>query len=269
MEILKVIVLGVIQGIAEFLPVSSSGHIVIAEHFLDIKGSSLILNIFMHFGTLIAILAVYWRDLIKVIREDRDDAPLYCGGNHPGRHSSPAPGVKAEIVLREHQLCRLLPRIDRDHTDARIMGGPQNQDKEANWLAEFDRGGMRTGSRPSAGHLEIGKHHLRGNGSRGSDRDKAARFAFLMAIPIIFGAVAKESLDLFRMGDIGQVDFPVILGTVVSAAVGYVSLRLLLKVIQRGNLSCFSYYCFAAGVCTIVYSPPKQIVSVHGSQIET
>jgi undecaprenyl-diphosphatase len=88
----------------------------------------------------------------------------------------------------------------------------------------------------------------------GMDRDKAARFAFLMAIPVMCGAVAKKVLDLVKSGQSEQFDTTLLTGLVVSAAVGYVALRLLLRIIHRGNFAWFSGYCFVIGIGVIIYN---------------
>ena len=256
METLKVILLGIVQGITEFLPVSSSGHLVISGDFLKPEGSPILLNIFLHFGTLVAITIVYWNDLWRIIRKERIMIIYIVIATIPVVIVALLAGDKLEAFFENIDyvgyflivtgLFLLAGRFADRKLRAKKPVGPVNSIAVglAQALALLP-GISRSGSTISTGMIF------------GMDRDKAARFAFLIAIPAILGAVAKKTLDLVVSGQTEQFNLVMVMGMATSAIVGYFALKLLLRIVHRGNLSWFSYYCFFIGICTIIYSVLK------------
>jgi undecaprenyl-diphosphatase len=252
MEALKVIFLGVIQGITEFLPVSSSGHLVIAGHLLDIKGDSILMNIFLHLGTLTAIVVVYRHDLCRIWRDERRMIFYIVIATVPVVAAALFAGEKVEACFENvdsvgyFMVLTGLFLIAGRYADKKLA-----RKKSLSWgrsiavgiaqALSLLPGVSRSGSTISTGMIF------------GMDRDKAARFAFLIAVPAIFGAVAKKTLDLLISGHTEDFNMTLPVGMVTSAIVGYFALRLLLRMVHRGNLAWFSLYCFLVGICTIIY----------------
>ena len=253
METLKVIFLGIVQGLTEFLPVSSSGHLVIAGHLLDIKGDSILINIFLHLGTLAAIVVVYRHDLRRICRDERRTILYIVIATVPVVAAALFAGEKFEAHFENidsvgyFMVITGLFLIAGRYADGKLVRkrplrwGSSIAVGVAQALALFP-GVSRSGSTISTGMIF------------GMDRDKAARFAFLIAIPAILGAVAKKTFDLITSGQTQEFNFALPVGMATSAVVGYFALRLLLRMVHRGNLAWFSLYCFLVGVCTIIYS---------------
>lgn len=259
MEYIYAIILGVVQGVAEFLPVSSSGHLVICGALMKqfsaqtIDADNTTLNVALHFGTLMSIVVVYWSDLWKVIRDRRTivliivatipvglvgvflkdyvdqamNSPMIAGiallGTAglllAGRHLNRAEGTISEMSLRSTVVIGLLQAVA-------IIPGIS-----------------RSGSTIAAGL------------SQGLRREDAARFSFLIAIPAIGGAAVMQMKDLVT----GEAPFnsqslaPVAFGTVVAFLVGVVCLRWLIRLVVADRLHYFAFYCVVVGSATIVW----------------
>jgi len=253
METLKVVLLGIVQGITEFLPVSSSGHLVIAGDFLKPEGRPILLNIFLHFGTLIAIMIVYWNDLWRILREERMMIIYIVIATIPAVVVALLAGDKLETFFENIDYIGYFLIVTGLFLLAgRFADKKLSVKKQVGWINSIAVGiaqalALFPGISRSGSTISMGMIF-------GMDRDKAARFAFLIAIPVILGAVAKKTLDLVVSGHREQFNLILVMGMVTSAVVGYFALKLLLRMVHRGNLSWFSYYCFFIGICTIIYS---------------
>jgi undecaprenyl-diphosphatase len=265
MDILQAIILGLLQGATEFIPVSSSGHLVLVPWLLGWDSPSLVFDTVVHWGTLLAVLAYFWRDWWRLITawlrglfrwQWRDpDARLMwllIVGSIPAAvigyllesffeslFGKPA-WVSVFLLVTAGLLAfseRLGQRIRQIHdlrwSDALVIGLGQ--------AAAIAPGISRSGTTMAAGLL------------RGLDRQAAARFSFLLATPVIFGAGLFKLLDLFDVPDpLAQIPLLVV-GFVAAALSGYVCIWGLLRYLQRGKLYLFSIYCALAGsLCLIV-----------------
>lgn len=272
LSIIKAIILGAVQGATEFLPVSSSGHLVIVQDLLGVNlegGGLLALDVCLHFGTLVAIVAVFWRDLLGIMQG------LF-------RLSSGDDNVEGGMTVRQARCLGLmlvlgtLPAVVAalflaDFFDALVSNSLAAAAMllvtgAILWLTRFSRercgvmgvlkwwrvivigcaqavaiipGISRSGSTISAGLF------------LGLDRTMAARFSFLLAIPAIGGAMALSLDDLAGLA--GDILLSVMIGTIVSAGVGFLCIKWLLSLIRRGHFSSFAYYCWAVGIATIAY----------------
>jgi undecaprenyl-diphosphatase len=265
MDILQAIILGLLQGATEFIPVSSSGHLVLVPWLLGWDSPSLVFDTVVHWGTLLAVLAYFWRDWWRLITawlrglfrwQWRDpDARLMwllIVGSIPAAvigyllesffeslFGKPA-WVSVFLLVTAGLLAfseRLGQRIRQIHdlrwSDALVIGLGQ--------AAAIAPGISRSGTTMAAGLL------------RGLDRQAAARFSFLLATPVIFGAGLFKLLDLFDVPDpLAQIP-RLVVGFVAAALSGYVCIWGLLRYLQRGKLYLFSIYCALAGsLCLIV-----------------
>ena len=266
MTILEAIVLGILQGLTEFLPVSSSGHLVLMQHLLGIKESQVFFDVMLHFGTLGAVIIVYYqliRSLVRtgfltLVQADFYRHPLHTiNDTHHLRliwflllGSIPTgliavlfknslesvfskPMVVAAMLIVTGlilQLSRLGQRRQQVETPLRAwhtlpIGIAQG-------LA-ITPGISRSGSTISISLL------------LGLSPQVAAQYSFLLSIPAIVGAV------LLKLKDVGEITIAptvIIAGTLTSFIVGYIALRFLLALLNRGKFSIFSYYCFALGI---------------------
>ena len=272
MSLLSSILLGVIQGVAEFLPISSSGHLAIAEHLLGMSGASDIpefFDVLLHLGTLVAVFVAYWDDVRDMVVE------FFCGVRDLARGSTPTPVPPARrmillIIVGTLPLLVVLPIKDLVEGLAdnmyfvatallvtgcllfasdRVKKGRKTE-KSATMVdvllvgvaqaVATCPGISRSGTTITAGCF------------RGFDRKFAVRFSFLLSIPAILGANILSLKDAVEAGIIWA-DVPVYLvGVAVSAVVGYACIRLLKMVADRGKFGFFAYYCWAVGALTLI-----------------
>ena len=270
MTLLSSILLGLIQGVAEFLPISSSGHLAIAEHLLGASGTHPpeFFDVLLHLGTLLAVFVAYWKDIRDMVAE------FFRGARDLAHHSTPVPVPPARrlillILVGTLPLFAVLPIKDLVEGLADNMyfvGGAlivtgfllfasdrvrkgRKTEKSATLLDVFlvgvaqaiatCPGISRSGTTITAGCF------------LGFDRKFAVRYSFLMSIPAIFGAnilSIKDALETVVWAEV-----PVYLvGVLVSAVVGYACIRLLKMIADKGKFGFFSYYCWAVGVLTII-----------------
>ena len=272
MSLLSSILLGLIQGVAEFLPISSSGHLAIAEHLLGMSGASDIpefFDVLLHLGTLVAVFVAYWDDVRDMVVE------FFCGVRDLARGSTPTPVPPARrmillIIVGTLPLLIVLPIKDLVEGLAdnmyfvaaallvtgcllfasdRVRKGRKTE-KSAT-MVDVLLVGVAQAIATCPGISRSGTTITAGC-FRGFDRKFAVRFSFLLSIPAILGA---NILSLKDAGEAGIIwaDVPVYLvGVVVSAVVGYACIRLLKMIADRGKFGAFAYYCWAVGVLTLI-----------------
>jgi undecaprenyl-diphosphatase len=274
MSIIEALILGAVQGITEFLPVSSSGHLVLLQKIFKIEEPSLFFDTMVHVGTLAAVFVVLWRDIWNILRRIIQPITLYL-------IIGTLPAVFAALVFKDHienafasgsflgfsflvtsvlliaseLLCRrsgsrrgLPGKIEGDET-------PRGQD-EMTWLDALVIGVLQAiAILPGVSRSGA---TLSGALSRRLDRDFAARFSFLLSIPAILGAVALQVKGLAGGvgGGIGQSISPgaaaIIAGTLAAALVGFFSVRLMLKIVRERSLAGFAVYTALLGIFVLV-----------------
>ena len=274
MSLLSSILLGFIQGLTEFLPVSSSGHLAIAEHLLGMSGASDIpefFDVLLHLGTLVAVFVAYWAEVRDMVLEFFRGAKDLAHGTTP----TPIPPARRMILLiivGTLPLFVVLPikdfvegladnmyfvggallvtgcllfasdRVRKGHKSERSA---RIQDVLVVGLAQAIAtcpGISRSGTTITAGCFV------------GFDRKFAVRYSFLMSIPAILGANILSLKDAVSAGIIWA-DVPVYLvGVAVAAGVGYACIRLLKMIAEKGKFGFFAYYCWAAGVVTLIFT---------------
>ena len=272
MSLLSSILLGVIQGVAEFLPISSSGHLAIAEHLLGMSGASDIpefFDVLLHLGTLVAVFVAYWDDVRDMVVE------FFCGVRDLARGSTPTPVPPARrmillIIVGTLPLLIVLPIKDLVEGLAdnmyfvaaallvtgcllfasdRVRKGRKTE-KSAT-MVDVLLVGVAQAIATCPGISRSGTTITAGC-FRGFDRKFAVRFSFLLSIPAILGANILSLKDAVEAGIIWA-DIPVYLvGVAVSAVVGYACIRLLKMVADRGKFGFFAYYCWAVGALTLI-----------------
>ena len=257
-ELLKVILLATVQGCAEFLPISSSGHLAILSAVLDINSNVLLLTVVLHAGTLLSILVYYFHFLLEILRK-RDFRLVYL------ITISTLPTVVIGLIFKYSGLEELFfnnmvyPGIGLLITGIilkkGLVSGSQNDIEVhsmsfkkalaigfAQGLAVLP-GISRSGSTISMA-LKLG---LRG--------DDAATFSFMLAIPVIAGASFLEIISAVSDNSSNLSLIPLahlIVGFIVSAVVGFFSLKLLISTLRRNKLKGYAYYCIILGICVII-----------------
>lgn len=272
MSLLHAVLLGLIQGIAEFLPVSSSGHLAIAEHLLGMSGATEIpefFDVLLHLGTLLAVFAAYWTDIRDMVVE------FFGGVRDLAHHSTPTPVPPARrmivlIIAGTLPLFAILPIKDLVEglgdnmyfvAGALIVTGcllfasdrvKKGRKTERNaTLLDVLLVGVAQAIATCPGISRSGTTITAGC-FVGFERKFAVRYSFLMSIPAILGAnllALKDALE----SNIVFADIPVYLaGVAVSAIVGYACIRLLKMIAAKGRFGAFAYYCWAVGILTLV-----------------
>ncbi len=270
MSILSSILLGLIQGVTEFLPVSSSGHLAIAEHLLGMKGLEVpeFFDVLLHLGTLVAVFAAYWSDIREMILE------LVYGVKDLARGATPTPVPPARrlillIIVGTLPLFAVLPIKDLVEglgNNMYFVGGALVVTGCLLFASDRVRKGRKTEKTASlVDVLLVGVAQavatcpgISRSGTTitagcfvGFERKFAVRYSFLMSIPAILGANIlniKDALDTVVWTEV-----PVYLvGVAVAAAVGYACIRLLKMIAEKGKFGFFAYYCWAAGLVTLI-----------------
>ncbi len=260
LELFKVGILAVFQGVAEFLPISSSGHLQVLQFLLGFDPeSNIFLSVVLHAGTLLAIVVFYfltlWEILVK--RQFRLILAIIIGTIPAGLAGV---GIKLSGLDDIIFTSLLVPAIGFLFTAFLLLyalkGRTEEEENSALPLAEIPLtkalligiaqavaitpGISRSGSTIAAG-LKVNLKKV-----------DCARFSFLLAIPAIGGAMVLELKDLFSApGDITSGDIMVwLFGFIIAAVVGYFSLKLLLGMLQKGKLQYFAWYLLGASIFT-------------------
>ena len=272
MSLLSAILLGLVQGVTEFLPISSSGHLAIAEQLLSFTGASNIpgfFDVLLHLGTLFAVFVAYWQDIKDMVVE------FFCGVRDIARHSTPTPVPPARrmillIILATLPLFVILPVKEKVeglagnltfvalaliatgcllYASDRVPKGRKTA-KNATLIDALAVGiGQAIATCPGVSRsgttITVGCF-------MGFERSFAVRFSFLMSIPAILGANILSLKDALEVGIIWA-DVPMYLvGVVVAAASGYACIRLLKMIAAKGKFGAFAYYCWAVGLVTLI-----------------
>ncbi|MCG8686430.1 MAG: undecaprenyl-diphosphate phosphatase [Desulfobacterales bacterium] len=263
MEIYQGIILGILQGLTEFLPVSSSGHLVLGQIYFGITESALAFDVSVHMGTLAAVLVVYFKDIKDILNSLFHYAATRERSGHEANlnfaiciivGSIPTALIGFGLKEFEHILftssflvgCMLLltgTLLWVSRKFYRVEGGGSLSIKHALIIGTVQGmavipGISRSGSTIAAGLFS------------GIDRDTAARFSFLLSIPAILGAQVISIKDALESG--GLIDPVTIYGTIVSFIVGLVALKLLLKLVHTGKFHLFAPYCWLAGILALI-----------------
>lgn len=264
MELLKAVLLGVIQGFTEFLPISSSGHLVIGSKILDFQEQGLAFDVFVHLGTLLSVCVVFRREILAMVR-----APLLYFSGDRGEEVmqnirwdayiviATVPAVFAGLFLKDsiHGIfSNLFLVFFMLFITGILMVGSQFL-KCRNVVLE-GKHALLIGCAQSLAILP----GLSRSGSTiftgmvlGIERQVVARFSFIMSIPVILGAVTLQLGELARNPPLPDSLVNIGAGTVAAGLSGYFAIVLLLDIIKKNRLQWFGYYCLALSVSGIAY----------------
>jgi undecaprenyl-diphosphatase len=252
LKMLEVTILAVLQGIAEFLPISSSGHLVIGQHLLGLGGAGMRLDVFLHVGTLISIAVFYFSRLVSMVRSKEwvycakilvsalpAVAVYFCFNDFVESMFSNVKMVGALLMFTGAVLVgtRFIPKRKNDVSFMRalIMGLGQ----ALALLPGVSRSGMTLASARAGG----------------VDPEKSAEFSFLMSAPLIAGAAVLEVLkSLGSSAETSDVSWSLaVYGCLLSAVVGYFSLKALIIALKGKWFWLFGPYCIFAGLVTLLF----------------
>ncbi|HWT76509.1 MAG TPA: undecaprenyl-diphosphate phosphatase [Mobilitalea sp.] len=286
MDLFKSIIMGIVQGIAEFLPISSDGHLAIMRHVLHIQtDTGLLFDVLLHLGTLIAIFIVFWKDIWELIQEgfkiigdffancarfikntaSKEKVEYKKVISTPYRRfvmliivSTIPTGIigvvfKSAIEIAGETLlvpglCLILTGLLLVIADRAKIGK-----KTEETVSYKDAGliGVAQGLAILPGLSRSGCT-ITSSLLLGLDRNFAVKYSFIMSIPAVLGAVVLELKD-FSMNLVSQNDLMnYLVGTIVAAAVGYFSIKTMLVVVRGKKFKYFAYYCFLIGTFALI-----------------
>jgi len=272
MNIFKAIVLGIIQGATEFLPVSSSGHLVLLQKIFGIKGA-IFFDTMLHVGTLAAVFAVLWRDILEILKKIFQPLTGFL-------IIATVPAVIAAVSFKDAidhlfesgqflSVCFLITSaflVSAELLTRRVrLDNGLKKDGAMNWLDALIIGIMQAFAIPPG--ISRSGATISGALFRKLNRDFAARFSFLMSIPAILGAVVMQTYELLKKGAAAETAagfkiipaslggnetaqaaaenfgaLAVIAGTLSAAVVGFFAVKFMLKIIKERSLFGFAIY---------------------------
>ncbi len=271
----EAIILGIIQGLTEFLPVSSSGHLVLFQQLFGLKEAELFFDVCVHLGTLVAVIIVFRQEIIKIISALLQLVSLAGQKEKFLQKVKSDPELKMAVFIVIGSIPTAILGLlfasiaDRLFSSALITGLMLMVTGLLLWLTR--KAGTHAVS-TSIGHLTPGKAFIIGivqglaiipgisrSGSTistalllGVERETAARYSFLLSIPAIVGAGLLSLKDGFAQT--GPVIWISLLGAVTAAIVGYGALKSLLHIVKKGRLYVFAPYCWLVGILAILFS---------------
>jgi len=261
MEIIKAIILGIIQGLTEFLPVSSSGHLELGKAILgdtSVGEESLLFTVVLHFATALSTVVIFRKDIIELLK-----GLLQFKWNEETQFAfkigiSMIPAVLIGLFFEEEleQLFGgsillvgfmllitglLLFLADRAKDSTKNVSTPNAIIIGISQAIAMLPGISRSGATISTSVL------------LGVDKTKAARFSFLMVVPLIFGKIAKDVLSGDLSFESNQI-IPLSAGFIAAFVSGLFACTWMIALVKKSKLSYFAYYCFAVGIIAIIYT---------------
>ena len=267
--------LGLVQGIAEFLPISSSGHLSIAQNLLKIDAVvPEFFDVLLHLGTLAAVFAAYWRDICAMVTELIRCVSDLAHGTTP-RQVPPARRLILLIIVGTLPLFAILPvhkKVQALGNNMVFIGAALVATGFLLFACDLVRKGKKTErSATLADVLLVGVGQaiatmpgISRSGMTitagcfvGFERRFAVRFSFLLSIPAVLGANILSLKDAVAAGIVWAEVPMYLVGVVTAAVVGYVCIRLLRMVAEKGRFGAFAYYCWAVGLLTLLLNAIK------------
>ena len=280
---LSAIFLGLVQGISEFLPISSSGHLSLFQHFLNMNTAdgNLFFDVLLHLGTLIAIFVYYWRDILDLLKElgrlflvllGKEEKKKKAPASAAGRKLTLTPDSRMilMIIVATIPLVFVLPIKDKVESlcgnvvfigcallvtgtilfiSDRLAKGKKTA-KNATMLDAFLVGvGQAVAVVPG---LSRSGTSISAGMLRGFQRTFAVRFSFLMSIPAVLGANIISIKDAMEAGIDTSLMPMYVAGTIVAAVSGYFAIRLVNILADKGKFGNFAYYCWGVGAAALV-----------------
>jgi undecaprenyl-diphosphatase len=270
MTIFQSVLLGIIQGLTEFIPVSSTAHLLISQHLLGIPSSDAMFAflVLVQLGTIVSLIAFFWKDLLAIVMDTLKNLSGVRNFNALPQNAklgwyiviATIPALLAGVLLKPFvEALFKTPLIEAAIrlfaaaillSLAEYFGKRTRQLGSMTWLDALIVGVMqviavfpgasRSGTTISGGML------------RGFDRPSAARFAFLMSVPVMLAAGAYESLGLLKLPNLGQFLPLLAVGFVTAALVGWFAIKWLLNYLNKNSLYVFAAYCAVVGIIVII-----------------
>lgn len=271
MKFVEAIVLGTVQGLTEFLPVSSSGHLVLFQNLFGLKEPELLFDICLHVGTLSAVIIVFYREILDILKALLQIPARMKTAGGMMRLCQADPSIRMALLIVVGSIpTAVIGLLFKEITDQlfgsiAIVGCMLLVTGTLLWMTRRISGDGRPVGRTTLKDALLigivqGLAILPGISRSGStismalflgvDRKVAGRYSFLLSIPAIVGALVLglDTPELHTTIPLATI----IAGSVVSALVGWAALVILLRVVDRGQLHRFAPYCWLVGIVTLV-----------------
>lgn len=267
-------ILGLVQGLAEFLPISSSGHLALLQNWFDIDETKVLLfTVLLHVGTLVSVFIVYWKDIWELIKELVLTIKDLCTGKGLRMEERPVRKLGVMIIVATIPTAIIgfafSDFFDSLYTSVLPIGigliitgfllvlaekiGTANRGiKEMN-IRNALFVGLVQGIAICPGISRSGST-LFGSLVCNLDRKFAVKFVFLISIPSILGSAILEAPAAIEAGVTAAQMGPVLWGMAVAAVSGLVAIKTMIKIVSDKKLSCFSYYVWLLGLIVVGYS---------------
>ncbi len=258
------LVLSLIQGLTEFLPISSSGHLVLANALLGIREPGIVTEIVLHLGTLLAVVLYFRRDLIDLVA----GLSRSLTSRRHDQRAAHARGFLTALVIGT------LPAVVAGLLGGKSLEGLYENPREASiellitaailLSTLFVRRGMKEVNVWRAGVIGLFQavallpgisrsgSTIAGGLYLGVRPEEAARFSFLLSIPAILGAALLKAPEVLRQAHGVEADL-LLLGFAISFAVGYLSIAVLIRIVGRGKFGLFGLYCILVGLAGLFW----------------
>ena len=276
MSWLESAVLGILQGLTEFLPVSSSGHLVLGEHLLKMKFNDISFDVFLHFGTFLSVVMVFRKTIWGMIKALVEKIGMLYGKYS---HASLSKSDRTHLTENWNLLCLIV----LGSVPAGILGILFKEYIEKSFTSVFFVSIMLliTGLvlfltrfvKRSEGRIKLGDAFLIGIAQalamlpgisrsgltistgifRKVQREKAAEFSFLLSLPAIFGATVLKLKDVLNHANPSFNMWFYLIGTACAFLFGCVAIKFLLNVLRKGKFEFFGYYCFLIGFLSLIF----------------
>lgn len=282
MSIIKAIILGIVQGVTEFLPISSSGHLSLFQHFLNVDGEgSLLFSVLLHLGTLIAVFIVFHKTIFELIADAFGLLKDIFTGKFKFKQLQGKKKMLVMFVFSCIPLLLLLLPVGNDMKLMDVLGGLSEDDsilvegfcflftgvllltstyiskkktlnREVNTLDAFAIGLAQVFAAGFPGISRSGSTISTGM-ICGVSKEYMVEYSFILGIPAIIVANAVELKDAVETG--AQLELlPTIIGVIVAAIVGVACIKLLQWILKKDMWKYFGFYCLVIGVFTIICS---------------
>ncbi len=255
MEIWQAIVLGLVQGFAEFLPISSSGHLILLSNWFGIEDNVIFYSVMLHLGTLVPVIIVLWKQILDVFKKPFKLFGCLVLATIPAGIIGIVFSKVLDLDLLFSQNIWLLSIsflfTAGEMIFSEIRAKKAQMVNEINVKSAFIMGcGQAVGVFP--GISRSGSTLTAGTLAK-VDKTHNANFTFLMSIPIILAAVLMEGLDFVQGGGAIGIDFlPLALGVLTAMISGYIAITFMLKIIKKANYKWFSVYLVLISIANLI-----------------
>ena len=251
----QAMVLGLVQGLTEFLPVSSSGHLILTRELMGLNdGSSFLLfDVMAHVGTLVAVVIVLYKPILELFKKPYKNLVMLIVATIP----AVVIGFTCKDIIEEYfstakYLCFFFAFTAVIMLVSEIVAKRNKNPKDLGWGGAVAMGLMQ-GIGVLPGVSRSGST-IFGGTVAGTDSKKIATFSFLMSLPVIGGSLLLSIIDVGQAGALGSVDwFSMFIGAATAFASGYIAVRVMLKLIAKANYKWFSLYLGIVAILTFSF----------------